>query len=214
MGPHISVVVDDVRQSASQHRLCGTERMMSNSRKKVLIRRFAGDTVPGYLPLSAFVRGLDSARVIDLLDLSGRILELSLNDVKTISYVRDFNLGDLVDPERLTRRAFLARPRNEGVWLRITFRSGDLLEGLAASDISFVDSLLADSGLHITPPDVRSNTQRIFVPRSAISELQLVAIITNPSRAKPLPKQSPEELRKELQKSLFQAPTPPNTRPN
>jgi hypothetical protein len=203
---------------------------MSSSRKKVIVRRFAGDTVPGYLPLSAFVRlAGTSGPVVDLLDLSGRIVELALKDVKTINYVRDFNLGDSLNPERLTRRAFLARPRNEGLWVRITFRSPDMrspdvrspdlrfqdqLEGLAAADLSFVDSLIEDSGLHITPPDIRSNTQRIFVPRLAIAELQLLAVITNPSRTKVAPKPTADQLRKELQESLFQAPTPTNTRPN
>jgi hypothetical protein len=187
---------------------------MSSSRKKVIVRRFAGDTVPGYLPISGIVRGIGATQVVDLLDLTGRILEISLKEVKTISYVRDFNLGDTVNPERMTRRAFLARPRNEGVWVRITFRSGDLIEGLAAADISFMDALIEDAGLHMAPPDIRSNTQRIFVPRSAIVDLQLLAVITNPSRTKPVPKQTQEQLRKELQESLFQAPTPPNTRPN
>lgn len=193
---------------------------MSSSQKKVIVRRFAGDTIAGYLPLSAFVRLAGSTGpVIDLLDLSGRIIEVPLKDVKTVSYVRDFNLGDALNPERLTRRTFLARPRNEGLWVRITFRSPDVrasdqIEGLAASDLSFIDSLLEDSGLHIAPPDIRSNTQRIFVPRLAIAELQLLAVITNPSRNKVAAKPTAEQLRKELQESLFQAPTPPNTRPN
>lgn len=197
---------------------------MSSSRKKVVVRRFSGDTVAGYLPLSAFVRAAATGLVIDLLDLSGRIVELSLKEIKTISYVRDFNLGDTVNPERLTRKAFLARPRNEGLWIRITFRSADLrspdlrspdqLEGLATTDLSFLDGVIDDSGLHLAPPDIRSNTQHIFVPRSAITELQLLAVITNPSRPKPAPKRTEEQLREELQESLFQAPTPPNTRPN
>jgi len=198
---------------------------MSNARKKVLVRRFAGDVLPGYLPLSGFVRGQPPGQVIDLLDLSGRIAEIALKDVKTISFVRDFNLADTVNPERLTRRAFLARPRNEGLWVRITFRTfdsrpekradqlPDLLEGLAATDISLLDSLIDDSGLSISPPDIRSNTQRIFVPRSGIADLQLLAVITTPSR-KPAPFKSEDQLRKELQESLFHAPTPPNTRPN
>jgi hypothetical protein len=196
---------------------------MSNARKKVLIRRFAGDIVPGYLPLSGFVRGHSPLHVVDLLDLSGRIVEIALKDVKTISFVRDFNLTDTVNPERLTRRTFLARPRNEGLWVRIAFRSSghkaekrpenDLLEGLADTGISLIDSLIEDSGLNISPPDIRSNTQRIFVPRQAIADLQILAVITTPSR-KPAPVKTGDQLRKELQESLFEAPTPPDTRPN
>lgn len=198
---------------------------MSNARKKVIVRRFTGETLPGYLPLSGFVRGPVSSQVVDLLDLSGRILEFALTEIKTISFVRDFNLADPVNPERLTRRTFLARPRNEGLWVRISFRpldsrperradyATDLLEGLADTGISLLDALIEDAGLSISPPDIRSNTQRIFVPRSAIADFQLLAVITTPSR-KPVPIPTVDQLRKDLQEELFQAPTPPNTRPN
>jgi hypothetical protein len=180
---------------------------MSNSRKKVIVRRFSGDTLPGYLPLAAFVR--DSQ--LDLLDLSGRIISLGLNDIKTISYVRDFNLSDPVNPERLSRRTFLARPRSEGLWVRITFRSGDLLEGLAPVDRSLLDGMTDDAGLFLTPPDSRSNTQRLYVPRAAISELQLLAVITTPSRR---PVLSERPAKENLQDELFHLPLDPDSRPN
>jgi hypothetical protein len=195
---------------------------MSNARKKVIVRRFAGETIPGYLPLSGFVRGVSPEQTVELLDLTGRITEIPLREVKMVSFVRDFNLADTVNPERLARRTFLARPRNEGVWVRLTFRTPErgpervpeVLEGLAATDISLIDSILEDAGLHLSPPDNRSNTQRIFVPRAAIAELQLLGVITSPSRVAKRPPQSADQIRKELQESLFQAPTPPNTRPN
>jgi hypothetical protein len=158
---------------------------MSNSRKKVIVRRFTGDTLPGYLPLSSIVRGRTT---VDLLDLEGRIVPLSLADIKTVSYVREFNLGDTVNPERLFRRTFLARPRNEGLWVRVTFRTGEALEGLAATDLSLLDSIQNDAGLHLIPPDTRTNTQHIFVPRTAITEMQLLAVIT-PRKPLPPPKQ-------------------------
>jgi hypothetical protein len=206
---------------------------MPNARKKVLVRRFSGDILPGYLPLSGFVRGQPpgpgQGLTVDLLDLTGRIVQIALKDIKTISFVRDFNLADTINPERIARRTFLARPRNEGLWVRIAFRSSDsradtrperradqapdLLEGLADIGLSLIDSLIDDSGLSISPPDIRSNTQRIFVPRSAIADLQILAVITTPSR-KPAPVKTEDQLRKELQESLFDAPTPPNSRPN
>jgi hypothetical protein len=195
---------------------------MSNARKKVIVRRFAGETVPGYLPLSGFVRGVVPEKTMELLDLSGRIVEMPLREVKMVSFVRDFNLGDTVNPERLTRRTFLARPRNEGLWVRVTFRvpdrtperAAEVLEGLAAMDVSLIDAMMEDAGLHLSPPDNRSNTQRIFVPRAAMSELQVLGVVTSPTRVAKRPPQSAEQVRKELQESLFQAPTPPNTRPN
>jgi len=183
---------------------------MSSSRKKVLVRRFTGDTLAGYLPVSGFVRN----RGIDLLDLSGHIVSLPLNEIKYICYVRDFNLNDTVNPERLTRRTFLARPRSEGLWLRLTFRTAssppDQLEGLAPIDASILDDLLNDSGLQLTPPDIRSNTQRIYVPRSSITDLQLIAVITTPSRKKPLSAPAAPS----LQNELFNTPLPPHAKPN
>jgi hypothetical protein len=179
---------------------------MSSAHKKVIVRRFTGETLPGYLPLTGFVRN----RAIDLLDLSGRIVPLLLNDIKHVAYVRDFNLSDTTNPERLTRRTFLAKPRSEGLWIRMTFRSGDLLEGLAPIDITLTDDLINDTGLHLIPPDTRSNTQRLFVPRTSLTEIQLIAVITTPSRRKPLPASSVPS----LQEDLFDNLIPPNTRPN
>jgi hypothetical protein len=177
---------------------------MPSAHKKVIARRFTGETLSGYLPTSNFVRN----GAVDLLDLSGRVIPLPLNDIKHICYVRDFNLNDNINPERLTRRTFLAKPRTEGLWLRMTFRTTDLLEGLAPLDISMTDDLICDHGLFITPPDIRSNTQRIYVPRTSLSELQLLAVITTPSRRKALLTSSA------LQEDLFDHLIPPNTRPN
>jgi hypothetical protein len=179
---------------------------MSSAHKKVIVRRHTGETLPGYLPLSTFVRNGS----IDLLDLGGRVISLPLSDIKHICYVRDFNLSDPANPERLTRRTFLARPRTEGLWLRMTFRTGDLLEGLAPTDLALLDDLIHDTGLFLTPPDTRSNTQRIYVPRTSLADLQLIAVITSPSRRKPLPAASVPS----LQEDLFNTLLPPNTRPN
>ncbi len=199
---------------------------MSSAHKKVIVRRFLGDTVPGYLPLSKFVRNRATRsaddRTVDLLDLSGRVLTLPLADIKYICYVRDFNLNDPANPERLTRRTFLARPRTEGLWLRLTFRAvassptstastseGDTFEGLAPLDLNLADDILDDAGLFLIPPDVRSNTQRIYIPRAAITDLQLLAVITSPSKRKPAPGSSTPSLQDDLFRAL-----PPNARPN
>jgi hypothetical protein len=183
---------------------------MSSAHKKVIVRRFTGETLPGYLPLAAFVRNRTQPG-IDLLDLTGRVIPLLLSDIKHVCYVREFNLNDTSNPERLTRRTFLSKPRTEGLWLRMTFRSGDLLEGLASIDITLTDDLIQDAGLQLTPPDARSNTQRIYVPRTSLTDLQLLAVITTPSRRKPLPAASVPSMQEDLFDNLI---PPPNGRPN
>jgi hypothetical protein len=55
----------------------------------------------------------------------------------------------------------------------MTLTDGEELEGLAANDRSLVEG----AGLLLTPPDTRSNTQRIYVPRRAIQTLEVVGLI-------------------------------------
>ena len=77
------------------------------------------------------------------------------------------------NPERLLHKRFAVRPRARGLWLRMILQDGDELEGLAANDRSLIDG----AGLLLTPPDMRSNTQRIYVPRQAVQTLEVVSLI-------------------------------------
>jgi hypothetical protein len=61
-----------------------------------------------------------------------------------------------------------------------------VFEGLAPIDITLVDGLLDDRGIFLIPPDIRSNTQRIYFPRSVILDLHLLAVITTPSKSRPI----------------------------
>jgi len=162
---------------------------MPSSRKKAIVRTLTNQLLHGYLPLA----GLLDGNTVSLLDLEGRILPIPLVSIRSIAYVRDFNLNDREDPERLTRRTFLARPRSEGLWIRLTLLGGGILEGLAPIDLSLIDALLDDRGIFLIPPDIRSNTQRLYIPRTAIAEVQLLAVITTPSKSKPAPEPSPQE---------------------
>ncbi len=167
---------------------------MSLGRKKVIIRRFTRDWIAGYLPLAGFA----ASDRIELLDLAGKIAVIPLGEVKWACFVRDFNSGEVENPERLVRKTFAGRPRSEGLWLRLKLADGDSIEGLAANDLT----LVAPCGLFLTPPDIRSNTQRMFIPRQAIAELEIVAVIASPSRKRP----AEAAPRGPLQDELFGAP--------
>jgi hypothetical protein len=45
-------------------------------------------------------------------------------------------------------------------------------------------SLTTSEGFLVNPPDLRSNTQRIFVPRSALESLTVLAVIGATRRAR------------------------------
>jgi hypothetical protein len=142
---------------------------MSSSRKKAIFRKFSRDWLAGYVPAGGFAHG----GLVEMLDLDGKVVQLAVDDLKWICYVRDFNSGELNNPERLVRKTFAGRPRGEGLFVRARLKDGDLIEGLAGNDIT----LVASDGLFLTPPDLRSNTQRLWIPRTALEELEVVAVI-------------------------------------
>jgi len=156
---------------------------MAGGKKKVIVRTSdTGDRAvqAGYVGASAIVNHLTGN--VDLLDPSGRIVPIRLRMIRYVAYVRDFNLNDRENPERLVRKTFLARPRTEGLWVRATFHDGEVMEGLAPLDLALLEDATTDLGVFLIPPDVRSNTQRLYIPRSALSGLQVVAVITTPSK--------------------------------
>ena len=149
---------------------------MASSRKPVIVRKFSREWYAGY---AGAVFGQDSPS-LEVLDLTGKVLTITWDAVKWVCYVRDFPAGELVNPERLIQKRFAVRPRTAGLWVRMTLTDGDELEGIAAHD----RSLVAGAGLLLTPPDTRSNTQRIYVPRTAIQTLEVVSLIGTASRKK------------------------------
>jgi len=148
---------------------------MASSRKKAIFRKLSRDWLAGYLPAGDFVH----AGRVEMLDLEGKVVALATEDLKWICYVRDFNSGELNNPERLVRRTFAGRPRGEGLFVRVRLKDGDLVEGLAANDTSLVSS----EGIFLTPPDLRSNTQRIWIPRGAVEDLEVVAVVGKKPRS-------------------------------
>jgi hypothetical protein len=147
---------------------------MGSLRKPVIVRKFSRDWCAGYAG-STF--GQDAAE-LEILDPTGKVLRMAWEQVKWVCYVRDFPAGDSANPERLLHKRFSIRPRTAGLWLRMTLTDGEELEGLAAND----RSLLEGAGLLLTPPDTRSNTQRIYVPRLAIQALEVLGLIGIPGR--------------------------------
>lgn len=151
-------------------------RTVATVRKPVIVRKFSRDWHSGYASASFG----QNASELEILGPTGKVLLIPWEQVKWVCYVRDFPspTADQGNPERLMHKRFSVRPRTAGLWLRMTLQDGDELEGLAANDLSLIEG----AGLLITPPDTRSATQRIYVPRQAIQSLEVVSLIGAPGR--------------------------------
>ena len=69
--------------------------------------------------------------------------------------------------------------------MRLKFKDNEVLEGMMPNDLS----LTTAEGFLINPPDLRSNTQRIFVPRTALESLDRAGR----NRRHPPPPQGPRQ---------------------
>jgi hypothetical protein len=136
---------------------------MGTTHKKVIVRKLDRDTVNGYVS-AVFV----SDGKVQVLNTAGNVVGIDLRDVKGVYFVREFG-----ESESLTRKTFTSRPRTEGLWVRLRFRDNEIIEGMMPNDL--VQE--GPDGFSIIPPDTRSNTQRIFVPRSALAEMTVLAVI-------------------------------------
>ncbi len=136
---------------------------MATTHKKVIVRKMDRDSVNGYVG-AAFI----SDGKLELMNTAGNVVAIELHEVKGVYFVREFG-----DSESLTRKTFTSRPRVEGLWVRLRFRDNEIIEGMMPNDLLHEGS----EGFSISPPDTRSNTQRIFVPRAALAEITVIGVI-------------------------------------
>ena len=137
---------------------------MPSTHKKVIVRKMDRDSINGFVAPANFV--VDGK--LELLNTTGNVVAIELRDIKAVYFVRDFSEGEVMN-----RKTFTTRPRTEGLWVRLKFKDSDVIEGMMPADLS----QNPEAGFLISPPDLRSNTQRVFVPRASLAAVTVLAVI-------------------------------------
>jgi hypothetical protein len=137
---------------------------MPSTHKKVIVRKMDRDSVSGYVSPAVLV----NEGKVEVLSTAGTVIAIDLREIKGVYFVREFG-----EAESLVRKTFTTRPRAEGLWVRLRFKDSEVLEGLMPADLMQT----VPEGYLVNPPDQRSNTQRVFVPRSALESLTVLAVI-------------------------------------
>ena len=153
-------------------------RAAASTHKKVIVTFSDHTTLQGYLNPT---RLPDDP--LDVLTTNGEHREIPLKEIRAVYFVRDFT--DDYEPER---KAFFSRPKLDGLWVRLKFRDNETLEGVVNNDLL----ALLDSGIQITPPDLNGAAVRIFVPRSALSEVTVLGVV-GVARRKPAAAAAPAQ---------------------
>jgi hypothetical protein len=151
-----------------------------STNKKVVVSRFDRDTLTGFVNPQTYL----TPEGLELLGVGGTLSVIPYEDVKTVQFVRDFGQGEPLD-----MRQFNSRPKMEGLWVRMRFRDGDSVDGLLANNLLQLET----HGFTIVPPDAGFQNQRLFIPKAALSEIQVLAVVGSALRPKK-PKKIPGQL--------------------
>lgn len=163
--------------------------MADSTNKKALVRRYDRETLAGWIKPSGFLQ----PEGVELMSLQGAIQTIPYREVKAVCFVRDWE-GGL--PER---HEFQTRPKMAGLWVFLRFRDGETMEGIIPNNLMGLDP----AGFSVVPPDPFANTQRIFVPRSALAGVEVLGVVGSPLKKRKL-KPAPEG-----QPGLFDQPAEP-----
>lgn len=147
--------------------------MASASNKKVLLVRFDRESLQGFVQTPAGLEG----DAIELLRPDGSLVHVPHSEAKLVCFVREFESGETWRDQP----AFAARPKTPGLWVRFRFRDGDSLEGLLPNNLLQIET----AGFSAIPPDPTFQNQRVFVPRSALTGVEVLGVIGSPLRRRP-----------------------------
>jgi hypothetical protein len=151
----------------------------ASTTKKAVVRRFEKEALRGYINPISYLQ----LTGIELLSLEGNVSIVPYSDVKMVAFVRDF---DNAAPS--ARQVFQTRPKMEGLWLRLEYRDGEVIEGVMPNNLLQMET----HGFSIIPPDAHGNMQRVFIPRTALRSVQVLGVVGSPLK-KAKPKKVPKE---------------------
>ncbi len=137
----------------------------------MVVRRFGpGENLVGFVNAFSYLQPNN----IELLTPEGSLLLLPYEDVKSVCFVKDF------EAEAEPRRIFMTRPKLEGLWIRMFFRDGEVLDGILPNNLLAWEI----GGFTVTPPEPDANNQRVFIPRPALKSIQVLGVVGSPLRTK------------------------------
>ena len=142
--------------------------MAGSTTKKVLVRRFDREPVTGFVNPQSYLLPAG----VELMKTDGTVAIVPYQEVKTVCFVKDFETAES-PPER---HVFHTRPKMDGLWVRMRFRDGEVMDGIVSNNLLQMEPY----GFTFIPPEPYSNNQRIFSPREALSEFHVLGVVGSP----------------------------------
>jgi hypothetical protein len=155
--------------------------LAGSTTKKTVIRRFQKEPLAGYVNPASYLQPAG----VELLSALGNLSIVPYEEIKTISFVRDFEGAG-----ETGRRVFNTRPKMEGLWISLQFRDGEVMEGIMPNNLLALEPY----GFTVIPPDPYSNQQRVFIPRAAVRSVEVLGVVGSPLKKRKAPAVPKEQI--------------------
>jgi hypothetical protein len=137
--------------------------------RKVVIRYVDGSLLRGYLrPEDEAALQEHATEPFTVQAADGYSQEVRPSDIKAIFFVKSFE----GTPSYSEFKVFTNRPNGRGVWIRIQFRDGEVMEGVTPNSLSTYSYPV----FYLTPPDPASNNQSVLVSKQSLREMQVLGL--------------------------------------
>jgi hypothetical protein len=139
--------------------------------QKVVIRYTDGRVLRGFVPLRNDTTPHDTLpdSVVEK-ESDGKRVKVVASEIKAIFFVKSFE----GNPDYTEFKVFSSRPTGKGVWVRVHFRDGEMIEGVAPNCLETYSKAV----FYITPPDPGSNNQGVLVSKHYVKEMQVLGLAT------------------------------------
>jgi len=138
-------------------------------RRKVIIRYVDGSLLRGYLsPEDGTTFGKNEMEPFVVEDEGGHSQEVRPSQIKAIFFVKTFDGS----PNYSEFKVFSNRPSGRGVWIRVEFGDGEVMEGIAPNSLA----TYFNSAFSMTPPDPASNNLTVLVSKRSLRDMQVLGL--------------------------------------
>lgn len=150
---------------------------MARPRLKVVAHLSNGELLKGYFD-SSVERDLESLIRQRMLSFpveipirpseSDKVVPVPRDSLKALFFVKTFE--GRKDYKEI--KFFQSHPPNEGLWVQVTFRDGEITEGVLHNGIHH----LVEPGFFLKPPDPQSNNDFVYVVKGFLSEFRVLGV--------------------------------------
>jgi hypothetical protein len=140
--------------------------------RRVIVRFSNGSMLRGYFTAEDVESLRDNpSETFGVRRLDGEIEHVQLESIKAIFLVKSFE-GSRHYSEF---KVFTNQPNGNGVWIRVHFHDGEVMEGIAPNSLDTYTRPV----FSLTPPDPRSNNETVLVSKQCLQQMQILGLASD-----------------------------------